>query len=90
MNATAPDPVPAMPTRHDFGDVGGTAVERVRLASGGLAVDLLTIGAAVHRVIVDGRAAVFLWARFLNSLLFLAEKYCGLLQIKKKENFLYG
>lgn len=58
MNATAPDPVPAMPTRHDFGDVGGTAVERVRLASGGVAVDLLTIGAAVHRVIVDGRDIV--------------------------------
>ena len=53
MNSTA-----AMPTRHDFGSVAGTMVERVRLESGGIAVDLVTVGAAVHRVIVDGRDVV--------------------------------
>ena len=53
MNSTA-----AMPTRHDFGSVAGTMVERFRLESGGIAVDLVTVGAAVHRVIVDGRDVV--------------------------------
>jgi aldose 1-epimerase len=53
VNSTA-----AMPTRHDFGELPGGTVERVRLTSGRLAVDLLTIGAAVHRVIVDGRDVV--------------------------------
>lgn len=46
------------PTRHDFGTVAGTTIERVRLESGGVSVDLITIGAAVHRVIVDGRDVV--------------------------------
>ncbi len=48
----------AIPTRHDFGVVRGTTVERVRLESDGVAVDLLTIGAAIHRVIVNGRDIV--------------------------------
>ncbi|HMQ37264.1 MAG TPA: aldose epimerase family protein [Micropruina sp.] len=54
----ARDDGPAEPARKDFGRIGDTAVERVRLESGGVIVDLLTIGAAVHRVIVDGRDIV--------------------------------
>ncbi len=53
MSSTA-----AMPTRHDSGSVHGSTVERVRLESGDIAVDLLTVGAAVHRVIVNGRDVV--------------------------------
>ncbi len=44
----------ALPTRHEI----GAGDERVRLEAGGLIVDLLTIGAAVYRVIVDGRDVV--------------------------------
>ncbi|MFT4215756.1 MAG: aldose epimerase family protein [Micropruina sp.] len=47
-----------MPTRHDFGSIDGAPVERVRLTGGDLVVDLVTIGAAVHRVIVAGRDVV--------------------------------
>jgi len=42
-------------TRTDFGNVADGTVERVRLETDGLAAEFLTIGAAVHRVIVDGR-----------------------------------
>ena len=42
MSSTA-----AMPTRHDSGSVHDSTVERVRLESGDIAVDLLTVGAAV-------------------------------------------
>ncbi|MBK8447272.1 MAG: galactose mutarotase [Micropruina sp.] len=41
--------------RTAFGTVQSRPVERVRLQSGALSVDLITVGAAVHRVIVDGR-----------------------------------
>lgn len=47
-----------MPIRGDFGRIGDTTVERVRLESSGVVVDLLSIGAAIHRVIVDGRDIV--------------------------------
>lgn len=46
------------PSIHPFGSIDGRAVERVRLQSGGLTVDLITLGAAVHRVIVNGRDVV--------------------------------
>ncbi len=42
-------------TRTDFGAIDAGAVELVRLETEGLAAEFLTIGAAVHRVIVDGR-----------------------------------
>ena len=48
MSPSVPSPVP-------FGSVNGEPVELVRLEADDLAVELLSIGAAVHRVVVAGR-----------------------------------
>jgi len=48
----------ASPMRADFGSASQAAVERVRLEIPGLALELLTLGAAVRRVEVDGRDVV--------------------------------
>jgi len=48
----------ASPVRADFGTAAGAAVERLHLEIPGLAVELLTLGAAVHRIVVDGRDVV--------------------------------
>ncbi len=51
MSATVPSPVP-------FGSVGGEPVELVRLETDGLSVELVSIGAAVHRLVAAGRNVV--------------------------------
>ncbi|MFT4296406.1 MAG: aldose epimerase family protein [Micropruina sp.] len=49
---------PSTPIRSDAGTVAGGTIERVRLEAGGIAVELLTVGAAINRVVVDGRDIV--------------------------------
>lgn len=46
---------PAEPVRTAFGTVAAGPVDLVRLDAGNLRAEFLTIGAAVHRVVVDGR-----------------------------------
>ncbi len=48
-------PSEASPVRTDFGSINGETVELVRLQVDGLTAELITVGAAVHRVVVDGR-----------------------------------
>ena len=46
---------PTAAARSTFGTIDAGDVELVRLSTDGLAAEFLTVGAAVHRVIVDGR-----------------------------------
>ena len=48
-------PSEASPVRTDFGSINGETVELVRLQVDGLTAELITVGAAVHRVVAQLR-----------------------------------